>query len=83
MGQLITREMRNKDDSLLPCPVVEEVARFDVSVDDVVGVDVPQCQKQRSHVVSSLRKRHMGEIVLGKVEGIRGKQIGATHCNRT
>ena len=50
MGQLITREVRNEEDSLLPCPVVEEVARFDVSVDDVVGVDVPQCQKQRSHV---------------------------------
>ena len=83
MEQLITREVRNEEDSLLPCPVVEEVARFDVSVDDVVGVDVPQCQKQRSHVVLSLRKRHMGEVVLGKVEGIRGEYIRATHSNRT
>lgn len=83
MGQLITREVRNEEDSLLPCPVVEEVARFDVSVDDVVGVDVPQCQKQRPHVVLSLRKRHMGEVVLGKVEGIRGEHVRATHSNRT
>ena len=73
MGLLITRERRNKDDSLLFCPVVEEVAGFDVSVDDVVGVDVSQCQKQCPHVVSSLGERHMGEVVLGKVYKIRGE----------
>lgn len=50
---------------LLPCPVVEEVAGFDVPVDDVVGVDVPQCQEQCPHVITSLRERHVGEVVLG------------------
>jgi len=50
---------------LFPCPIVEEVAGFDVPVDDVVGVDVPQRQEQCPHVITSLRERHVGEVVLG------------------
>ena len=39
---------------LFSLSVVEEVAWFDVSVNDVVGVDVSQGQKQRPHVLPHL-----------------------------
>lgn len=62
--------------SLFSGSVVEEVAGFDVSVDHVVGVHVPQGQKQSPHVLPSLRHRHEGEIVLW-----RGREWSFMHTS--
>ena len=44
--------------------VVEEVAGFDVSVNDVTRVDVSQSLEQGVHVQSDLLHRHVTQIVL-------------------
>ena len=50
--------------SLSRVSVIEEVAGFDVSVDDMVRVDVAQGSEQRSHVALHLRRSHHVEVVL-------------------
>ena len=56
---------------LFSLSVVEEVARFDVSVNDVVGVDVSQGQEQRPHVLPHLLHTNGREIVLEE----KGKKV--------
>ena len=51
--------------SLLSCPVVEEVAWFNVSVNDAVRVDIPQSKQQSSHVPPCLRHCHVRKVILG------------------
>ena len=50
--------------SLSALPVVEEVAGFDIPVNDVVRVDIPQSLEQGQHVQSDLLQRHVTQIVL-------------------
>ena len=45
-------------------PVVEEVAGFDISVNDVVRVDMAQSCEQRSHVALHFSRSHQMEVVL-------------------
>ena len=50
--------------SLFSLSVIEEVAGFDVPVNDVVGVDISQGQEQSPHILSHLLYANVGKIVL-------------------
>lgn len=58
-----------KMNSLLLFSVVEKIAGFNVSVDDVMEVDIGKSCKQGIHVISGLNQSHGGKVVLATGEG--------------